>query len=442
MVNTDAPSMKLLVLPEQQSSDARICTLAHPRTLAPSRYYFDPEKGIYEFTKVAAPRTLPRSWLIARRVQPLPRQTSTEKEIKDSSRTTSDDGSLAVDEKGSGCSSHGPVDTESVFAGHVSKTAELLIATPIDYVFLLLPAFAQASSVKSSSSNGLFFSVDDLLEKLFEDSKHLEWLSNHPSARLAIEERMKAICDTVDAGDECMYRLNDNRLLKELVSKVKHMVTIGLPASIEEKFISRALESPIMALKHEDSIVKTTAPENDITRSDPTSSDLTESQASTATTETKMSTTSGDTEITVPDNADSILVDGELYHLLRIRTALSYMTSVYLSADLAVRMQTLLASEESPINFKPLEERLATIAQLRADALAARSLGDFSRKRSMFEEDEAAESRAEKKRRKEEEEKKKKAGESRTLRDLRKVDTKGMKKMSDFFGKGAATKKK
>lgn len=59
----------------------------------------------------------------------------------------------------------------------------------------------------------------------------------------------------------------------------------------------------------------------------------------------------------------------------------------------------------------------------------------------MYEEDDAAETRAEKKRRKEEEEEKKKAGESRGIRDLKKVDTKGMKKMSDFFGKAAAVKR-
>ena len=93
----------------------------------------------------------------------------------------------------------------------------------------------------------------------------------------------------------------------------------------------------------------------------------------------------------------------------------------------------LTASEKSPLDFKPLDTRLAEIARLRAEALAARSIGDFSRKRNMHEEDDAAESRLEKKRRKTEEEKIKKAGETRGIRDLKKVDTKGMKKMGDFF---------
>jgi hypothetical protein len=50
-------------------------------------------------------------------------------------------------------------------------------------------------------------------------------------------------------------------------------------------------------------------------------------------------------------------------------------------------------------------------------------------------EDEDSETRAEKKRKKEEEEKRKKAGESRGVKNLKKVNVSGMKKMSDFFKK-------
>ena len=49
--------------------------------------------------------------------------------------------------------------------------------------------------------------------------------------------------------------------------------------------------------------------------------------------------------------------------------------------------------------------------------------------------DEEDEARAEKKRKIEEEEKRKKARLSRGVRDLAKVNVKGMKKMSDFFGR-------
>ncbi|KAJ4160514.1 hypothetical protein NW754_003633 [Fusarium falciforme] len=56
---------------------------------------------------------------------------------------------------------------------------------------------------------------------------------------------------------------------------------------------------------------------------------------------------------------------------------------------------------------------------------------DYSRKRDRDEEEDEARV----KKRKAEEEKKKKSMESRGVRELKKVNTKGMKKMSDFFKK-------
>lgn len=322
-------------------------------------------------------------------------------------------------------------------AGYVMKNAELLVATPLDYLFLLLPSLVQPSSAKPPSSKGLFLSADDFIEKLTDVSKHFDHIANDEATKAAIEGRMRAVCDTVDAGDEKMYRLNDRRLLDELLLKAKAMVAMGLPASMEERFVRKALELPVMTIKHEDSSVsETNASQND------SRSEAASSVTSATTLISESSAASAVTEVTVPDDPNPAGHDSEVYHLLRLRTAFSYMLASYLPSSLATTLQSLLASSESPKNFEPLDERLAHLAQMRAEALAARSLGDFSRKRSMFEEDDATETRAEKKRRKEEEEKKKKAGESRGIRDLKKVDTKGMKKMSDFFGKGAAGKKK
>ncbi|RYC55362.1 hypothetical protein CHU98_g10847, partial [Xylaria longipes] len=61
--------------------------------------------------------------------------------------------------------------------------------------------------------------------------------------------------------------------------------------------------------------------------------------------------------------------------------------------------------------------------------------GDYARKRVL--DDEEVADRAEKKRKKEEDDKRKKTGESRGVRNLKKVNTAGMKKMSDFFKKKA-----
>ena len=436
----DCDPPKLLILPEDRSPEARICTLAHPRTSKPSRYFFDPRKGIYEFTKAAAPRRAYRSWLIGRQTVSAKENVVAEESPVQPSGSTKHAQDCVDNHKVPTSRELGTGESTSISDGYVIKNAELLIATPIDYLFLLLPSFASSPSLKSPSSKGLFLSADDLLEKLFDNSKHISQLLDHEPTRKALEDRMAAVCDTVDAGDEKMYKLNDERLLNELMLKARNMIANGLPTSMEERFIRKALESPIVPIKHEESTVS----ERNTSQVDtPLSESISSDSQTTAQTSvlTNSSASSVDTEIPIPDGSNPAASESELYGLLRMRTALFYMTSAYIAPSLAASLSSLLAGESSPINFKPLNERLYYIAKLRADALAARSLGDFSRKRNAFEEDEAAESRAEKKRRKEEEEKKKKAGEPRSLRDLKKVDTSGMKKMSDFFGKKVAAKK-
>ena len=419
--------IQVLILPVGASTKARICTLAHPRTSTPSRYFFDPEKGLYEFTCVAAPKSSCRSWLIGR-------QTRLDHQTDDTPP-----GQSPIIKKPGGVEAY----DRPISDGYTLKNAEMLIATPIDPLFLLLPSFTHGSSFKSPASKRLFLSVDDLLEKLSGNSKHLSHVSGHKQTRLAMEQRLKVVCDTVDAGDEEMFRLNDEKLLCEFMRKAKTMVAKGLPASLEENIIRKALETPVMVIKHEQSSNSdATLSQNGMTTAESIASETVDSQASTASTESAASAHSTNTEITVPEDVISAIKTKGLYHLLRLRTALTYMISSYVPLAIAKVMNTLISSGKSEINFKILDERLAEIAKLRAEALASRSLGDFSRKRSMYEDDDAAETRGEKKRRKEEDEKKKKASEPRSIKDLKKVDTKGMKKMSDFFGKATTAKKK
>lgn len=434
MSSSSKSSPKLLILPEDRSPDARICTLTHPRTSTPSRYLFDPEKGVYEFTKVAAPRSTYRSWLIAGQS---PKIASIDEAEHAKALNTTDNTQDATNPSSRKCDD---AIARPISNGYVVKNAELLVATPIDALFLLLPSMANSPIAKSSDSAGIFLSADDLLEKISETCPNFHNLLDHERTRQLMEERMQIICDTVDAGGENMYRLNDDKLLSELLAKARSMVAKGLPVSIEMKFVRKALETPVMGIMHEETPVSdTNPPPIDTLRSESMSSDTVDSQSSAA---ISVSTASASTEVTIPDIHPPTEPDRELHHLMRLRTAFSYMLSAYVPAPLAARLSSTLASNKSPIDFKPLDERLAYIAKMRAEALAARSLGDFSRKRSMYEEDDASETRAEKKRRKEEEEKKKKASETRGIRDLKKVDTTGMKKMSDFFGKGATVKKK
>lgn len=426
-------ALKLLILPKGTSPYARICTLSHPRTSTLCRYYFCPEKGIYEFTRIAAPKSARQSWLLGRQLckvgdsdhVPVPVGQAEGAHILPDVPSKAEDGA-----------------PRPVSDGYIVKSPELLIATPIDSLFLVLPALYAKSNAKSSSSKGLFLSADDILETLEDNSNHFREVSSHNRIRHLMEERMSAVCDTVDAGDETMFRLNIGKLLAELVSKARAVVNSGLPASMEAKFVSRALERPVMALKREASSLSETAKvSSDDTaaiESAPTIS--VDSQSSTTTSNWTDSEVSVATDVTIPSQLGAGQGSGECLNILRLRVALSYMFSSYVPQPLVVLLNALLASDASPIDFKPLDEELAVVAKMRSEALASRSLSDFSRKRGV-DDDEAAAIRAEKKAKKEEEEKKKKAGETRGIRDLKKVDTTGMKKMSDFFGKTLAAKK-
>ena len=423
--------LKLLILPEGASPSARICTLSHPRTSTPCRYYFCPEKGVYEFTRIAPPKSGRQSWLLGRQYRRADDSTADPvgeaEEVPHTSPTV-----LSKPQKGA---------PRPVSDGYIIKSPELLVATPIDPLFLILPALYAKSTAKSSSSKGLFLSADDILESLEDTSKHFNEVSSHDRIRQSMENRMSAVCDTVDAGDENMYRLNMEKLLVELVSKARAVVGSGLPASMETKFVSRALERPVMALKREASSLSETAKvsSEDTPPTESAPAESVDSQVSITTSVSTDSEVSVATDLTIPSRTDADRGSSECLELLRLRVALSYMLSSYVLQPLVVLLEALLASDHSPINFKPLDEELAFIAKMRSEA--PRSLSDFSRKRGV-DDDEAAAIRAEKKAKKEEEEKKKKVGETRGIRDLKKVDTTGMKKMSDFFGKAAAAKKK
>ena len=427
-------SSRLLVLPQDRSPDARIITLAHPRTSEPSRYLFDPHKGLYEFTRIAAPKAACRSWLIG---------SSKNRGMDDCSNPAATKRQQQVEHNESTIApGHVSDDNEELSArllsdGYVMKKAEMLVATPIDLLFLVLPALCDQSLTKGASKQP-FLSMDDHLDKISGISKHFEHLLSHEQTIKAIEASMQTVCDSVDAGDEKMYRLSEPKLFDELVSKASKTIESGLPASMEHKFVKRPLEIPVISIKREESTRSVAYLAQGGT---PPSEALSlDSQVSTASSTSANSAASNDTDITAPEEVPTQNLH-DLQRLLRLRTALIYIISSYVPTRLAAMLTKIIMSEQCPVNFKPLDERLDEIARTRAEALVARSIGDFSRKRNVYEDDDAAESRAEKKRKQEKEEKEKKL-EPRGIRDLKKVDTKGMKKMSDFFGKEAATKKK
>jgi hypothetical protein len=411
---------KVFILPQDVTLEARIVTLANPKTALENRYYCCPVKGFYEFTKVAEPRTTPRSWLLA----PCEDNTGDGKRHIAKSTTPKDDGDYTPSK------------------GYVTKAAEMFIATPIDPLFLVLPALAPPNHV-SEPAKRLFLAGDDYIDKMASKSAHFRTLLRIDLVQKRIETRMAAACDTVEAGDETMYRLNETKLVEELLQKAKKMVEHGLPSSMEEKFVVKALEVPMLSLKREESSIfervedgiatpATDSVDSQTTTSSSESLSTLASFASTAA--TSIAEAQEATEALKPTPA-AITVPEGIPHLLRLRTALNFITTSYLPPHLQKSLQTLVQSpSSSTIDFAPLDKYLSHLADLRHQALASRSLGDYSRKRAL---DEDEETRAEKKRKKDEEEKRRKASESRGVRELKKVNVKGMKKMSDFFAKKA-----
>jgi hypothetical protein len=373
---------KLFVLPRNASKDARIVTLDNPATDASSRYYFCPEKGFHEFTRIAAPKKDCRSGLIT--------------------GETSEDETTQAEE-----------DTVRIGSGYITKSADLFLATPIDILFLVLPALAPKTAKDTKQH---FLAFDDYLDMLSSSSQHWKvLLSQYPTLKGLAEKRMRAICDTVDAGDETMYRMSNEKLLHVLLKKAERMVKRGLPASLEDRFIKSALAAPVMSVKREESTLSVVSTEG-------------ESQTSAAT-----STESVETTVTTPDDLPSkpeLEMHEEIPHLLRLRTSLTYLSSSYLPPTLRSTIADLLKPR-----FTALDTHLATIAKLKSEAAALRSISDnISRKRAIEEDDDKMAEREEKKRKKEEEDKKKKM-EGRGVKQLKKVDTSGMKKMSSFFQK-------
>ncbi|KAJ4994058.1 hypothetical protein SVAN01_00535 [Stagonosporopsis vannaccii] len=400
---------KLFILPKDTSSDARIVTLDNPATDTPSRYYFCPSKGFYEFTRIAAPKKACRSWLITSQ------ESKTQGDGKREGRPTPAEKEDAT-ETGLG-------------SGFVTKKADLFLATPIDLLFLILPVLAPKPAVKDTKQH--FLALDEYTDRLSASSRHWRTLlAQHPSLNTMLEKKMHQVCDTADAGDETMYRLSTPKLHALLAAKAERMVRNGLPTSMEERLVKSALDVPVMSIRREDSTLSA------VTDSASTADD-TSRQTTHLTTANEPDTSRQTTHLTTPDEPDTssqtthLTTPQNIPHLLRLRTALTYLASSYLPPSLHPSL-TSSPSASLP-DFTPLTTHLASLAKLKSEAAALRSISDnISRKRGFeVDEDKLAE-REEKKRKRDDEERRKKS-ESLGVKRLRKVDTSGMRKMSAFF---------
>ncbi|PMD23007.1 hypothetical protein NA56DRAFT_597860 [Hyaloscypha hepaticicola] len=417
-----ANPLQLFILPEGISNEARIITLQNPRSLEESRYLVCPEREFYEFKAFTEPKTTPRSWLLSE-AEILGKYETVEAEfVKKSTEPT----------------------------GYVTRNATLFIATPIDSLFLILPALAPLPPSKNTElPKKLFLSGDDYLEKLGFTSPQLNSFLRAEPIRAGLEKRIATVCDRVEGGDETMYRLNEEKLLDEMLKKAKKIISSGLPASMEEKLVRKALDVPILGITREQSLLNGDEVDTDLTQpgSRTPAADTPDTQTTSSTdiaassfSEASSAATSFTEDFMAPPPIQNLKTlpiinapDG-VADLLRLRTAFFFICSNYIAPHLSETLKKMLSSSKSAVDFSPLDSHLAYLAKMRQEAASMRSIADFSRKRSMIE-DEDSETRAEKKRKKEEEEKRKKAGESQGVKKLKKVNVTGMKKMSDFFKK-------
>lgn len=445
-----ANPLRLFVLPKKATAAAKIVTLPHPRyTSKPTRFLVCPETGVYEFTQIASPKTAPRSWLITK------------------------DGGTKEGIKAEETGAETTAADSCTFSTQTTQDADLFVATAVDPLFLVLPALVAEPSFTSGSdspprharsrspsddapkaSKRMFLAADDHFDALPQDGgSHLAQILRHqPAVRDLFTKRMAVVCDTVAAGDETMYRLNEDKVLLALLGKAQR-TSQHLPPSLEEKFVTRALEAPVQSIRSTAGVSSSSAATNG--SSTPLSmagsvDSGAESQASATTTASLVSEASGlsttstaATSVAAGESDDDLVVRAamqapeEVVALQRLRIAFQFICSRYvppaITATLTKKLQG--SSSASGIDFAPLDAYLAKLAQMRqATALARSAALDYAggRKRTLDEDDD---DRAEKKRKMMEEEKRKKAGESRGVKNLKKVNVSGMKKMSDFFKK-------
>jgi hypothetical protein len=400
----------IFVLPKDASPAARIITLPDPASSSPNRYFVCPEKGFFEFTRIAAPKKACRSWLLApdRQAKNEVEDDANEEDLK-----------------------------EQQDESYVLEKPDMFAATPVDPLFIILPLL-------TGGETGSYLTFSDFVYTTERQGlvqlQQLLRQSNFAGLEKKIEGRMEAVCDCLDMGDgeDKMYQLSTQKLAAALAAKANRMAKGRLPASMEERFVKQALETPVLSVKREDSSISIAA--EDATPGAESKDATAETSQTSATTISDAATSTPATSAAVTPVEDKSIATDEVTGLLRVRTALDFLITSYTPKSLRTAIQDILKAPASPVDFAPLDKHLEYVAGLKKQAQALRSLSDnISRKRSA-EDDEDALDKAEAKRKKKEEDEIKKKNTSRGVQQLAKANTTGMKKLSSFFTKAPPKK--
>ena len=383
-----AQPLTLLTLPDNISAEAWITTFttdteksSHPPTSVRTYICCPKTAQFLEITEIDTAKDIPRSWLLA-------------------------PGTETTDSTSS-----------SIGNGYVSQNSRLHVATPIDPLFLLIPALMPSATNTDEKVGKRFLALDDYEDILVGYAPQWAFVLQHERLKLKVVQRLRCICDVTMAGEEKMYRPSMARIQQQILAKARKIIQYGLPCSLELEFVQKVLQLP-QSMKsssnNEDAKMESEkTPEQDA-RED--NSD-----------EHK----NGEAKKHSPNKMNPSENTEKLRQLQRLKIAIHLVLS-YTEPHIQEQLLQAINDDES-INFKPLESYLAHAQSLRQEATALRAMSDnISRKRPPT--DEILEAKAEKKRKKEEEEKKKKL-ESRGVKNLKKVNTTGMMKLNSFFSK-------
>ncbi|KAF8444176.1 ribonuclease H2, subunit B [Terfezia claveryi] len=386
------PDPKVFILPTPTpDANLTILTLPHPATQAPTRYLLNSSTGLHEIKKLSYPASTPRSWL------------ATPSSSSSSSTTTTTLATATEQSSPHGSGSESGLGSGWLSNGQILPASALYLCTPLDPLFLLLPHLLATATKR-------FLPLDDILDPLLSQNFHWNKLLLPPGNQTEklIHARIKAVCDSVDAGGQLSYRLSQDKLLHVLAKKCLRIAKHGFPSSLEEEFVKKVLAKPIGAE------IRTPSEED-------------KTKEKTTTLETPITTTT----TTTTTSSSSSLPPPPIIHLHNLSLSLSLLTS-YLPPALPTLLQAHLSTLHDPA---PLTTYLSTLTALKSDLSFTRA-GDYSlNPRGGAIGDEFVDSKHKRKRAEEEEEKKRKKNISGGVRKLGKVDTKGMAKMTSFFKK-------
>ncbi|PUU75931.1 ribonuclease H2, subunit B [Tuber borchii] len=391
-MSTTKPPHIVLLPSTLPSTDLKIITLPHPRTLVPTRYLVHPTQGLHEITKLAAPASIPRSWLL----------------------TPSEPSSPP----------------KWLGNGQILQDGSMYICTPMDPLFVLLPRLFPADAADAINR---FLPMEDLFEEITKEEEEGDW--GLVVGSQVTEKRLAAVCESVDVGDERAYKPSREKLMRVLDGKCVRMAKGGLPATMEEEFVQKPLTRPMAEIMAEETERKKGAESvkelevRSIKKQEDNDGERGGSDGEAAAEGAGALFTPPDSQAARPRLAEA---SQEVTDLLRIRVASEFISNNYLSISIAEVLSDRLQKSH---DFTPLDSYLSELIKSRQEATAMRS-DDFTLKRS-YQDEEGIVDRKRKKKEAEEAEKKKKSV-SRATKELQKADTRGMAKMTTYFTRKAA----